>query len=113
MKIIKKEQTKVVQNSKGCVAIEYPSNDKDINGAVIKLSGREPDKGRAVNLECKELAYVMKGSGRVVIEDNEIELNEGDLAIIEPGEKFYWEGEMEMFMPCAPAWHPEQYKKVE
>jgi len=112
MKIIKKEETKEVRNSKGCVAIEYPSDDKDINGAVIKLSGREPDEGRVVNLECKELAYVIKGSGKVSIEGNEIELNEGDLVVIEPGERFYWEGEMEMFMPCAPAWHPGQYKKI-
>lgn len=112
MKIIRKEQTNKVQNSKGCIAIEYPSDDKDINGAVIKLSGREPDEGRAVNLECKELACIISGSGRVVIEGEEILLKAGDLVLIDPGEKFFWEGSMEMFMPCVPAWHPDQYKKV-
>ena len=112
MKILRKEQTKQIQNSEGCIAVEYPLGDKDINGALIKLNGREPDKGRVVNLECKELAYIIKGYGRVVIEDNIIELKEGDLVLIEPGEKFYWEGNMEIFMPCSPAWHSGQYKNV-
>lgn len=113
MKIIRKNQAKVFKNSEACTAIEYPMGDKDINGAVIELNGRYPEKNRVVNLKCKELAYIIKGSGRVVIEGKEIKLNEGSLVLIEPGEKFFWEGNMTMFMPCAPAWYPEQYKEVE
>jgi mannose-6-phosphate isomerase-like protein (cupin superfamily) len=113
MKIVRKNQTQSVRNSAGCVAIEYPLGDKDINGAVIELSGREPDKGRVVNLQCKELVYVINGSGKVVVEGEEINLEAGDLFLIEPGEKFFWEGNMTMFMPCAPAWYVGQYKKVE
>jgi len=33
--------------------------------------------------------------------------------LIEPGEKYYWEGKMTMFMPCVPAWYAEQHKEVE
>lgn len=109
MKIVRKNQT----NSAGCVAIEYPLGDKDINGSVIELSGREPDQGRIVNLLCKELAYIITGSGKITINDKEINLEAGDLILIEPGEKFFWEGKMTMFMPCAPAWYTDQYKKVE
>ena len=113
MKIIRKDQTKRIRNSSGCVAIEYPLGDKDINGAIIELTGREPDKGRVVNLQCKELAYIINGSGKVVINNQEIFLEAGDLILIETGEKFFWEGNMTMFMPCAPAWHHDQYKNVE
>jgi len=113
MKIVHKEQAERVSNSKNCVAVEYPLGDIDINGAIIELTGREPDEGRAMNTECKESAYVINGSGRVVIDGKIIDLKEGDLILIEPGEKFFWEGNMTMFMPCAPAWHPGQYKKVE
>ena len=113
MKVIHKHQTKRFKNSESCVAIEYPLDDKDINGAVVELSGRYPDKGRAVNLKCKELAYVIKGSGRVVIEDKEIEIQERDLVLIEPGERYFWQGNLIMFMPCTPAWYPEQHKEVE
>lgn len=113
MKFISKNQTKIFKNSDACTAIEYPVDDKDINGAVIELNGRYPAKGRTVNLECKEMAYVIKGSGKLVVEGKETKLNEGDLVLIEMGEKFFWEGNMQMFMPCAPAWYPEQYKEVE
>lgn len=54
----------------------------------------------------------MKGNGRVVVEEKEVRLHQGDLVLIEPGEKYFWEGKMELFMPCTPAWHPEQHKEV-
>jgi len=113
MKIIHKNQTEKFKNSENCTAIEYPMGDKDINGAIVELTGRYPDKGRIVNLECKELAYVIKGTGKVVIEDKNIDLQEGDLVLIESGEKFFWDGNLTMFVPCAPAWYHGQYKEVE
>ncbi len=49
MKIVKKDQRKEFKNSDCCLAYEYPMDDRNINGAVIKLSGRYPDKGWAAN----------------------------------------------------------------
>lgn len=112
MKIARKNQTKVFKNSAICIAIEYPMGDKDINGAVIKLKGRYPEKGRVVNLECKEMAYVIEGFGKVEVEGKIIELNEGDLILVDPGEKFFWEGDLTMFISCTPAWHPRQHKWI-
>lgn len=113
MKIIHKNQTKIFKNSEACTAIDYWTGDKDINGAVIEINGRYPDKGRAMNTKCKEMAYVVKGSGRAVVEGKEIKFKEGDLILIEAGEKFFWEGKMTIFMSCIPAWHAGQYKEVE
>jgi len=113
MKLIHKNQTKTFKNSENCTAIEYPLGDKDINGAVVELTGRYPNKGRVVNLKCKELAYVIKGSGKIVIEGKEINLKEGDLILIEPNEKYFWEGKLRIFTSCLPAWYPEQHKEVE
>ena len=110
MKFVRKEEAKKRKNSDVCTAIEYPLKDKDINGAVIELSGRYPDKGRAVNLKCKELAYIIEGSGFAEVENKEIRLKKGDLVLIEPGEKFFWKGNLKIFMPCAPAWYPSQHK---
>ena len=87
--------------------------DKNINGAIIKLNGRYPDKGRMVNLECKELVYIIKGSGKITVENSETELKEGDLILIKPKEKYFWEGKFDMFVSCTPAWRPEQHKSVE
>lgn len=113
MRIIRKTQTEIFKNGNSCTAIEYPLGDKDINGAIIELTGRYPEEGRAVNMECKEMAYIIKGSGKVVVEGEETRIQEGDLVLIEPGEKFFWDGNMTIFMPCTPSWTPEQYKKVE
>lgn len=113
MEIIHKNQTKEFKNSDVCNVTEYLLTDKDINGAIIEISGRYPNKGRVINLKCKELAYIIEGSGIVVVEGEEIKLSNGDLILIKAGEKFFWKGNLKMFVPCAPAWHAEQYKEVE
>lgn len=74
MEIIVKNKAREFRNGKQCIAIKYTLKDKDINGSVIKLTGRYPDNGRVVNLKCKELAYVISGFGRVVIEDKEVDI---------------------------------------
>ena len=113
MKIIHRHQTKKFQNSDSCTAIEYPLGDKDINGAVIELNGRYPENGRVVNSKCKELAFIIEGQGKLVIEGQEAELGQGDLVLIEPGEKYFWQGNLKMFIPCTPAWYPEQHLEME
>lgn len=72
MKVIKSTQTNFFKNSELRTAIEYPLNDKDINAVVIQLKGRYPNTGRTVNLECKELVYVINGSGKIVCEGKEV-----------------------------------------
>lgn len=85
---------------------------KTLNGVIIKLNGRYPDKGTVVNMVCKEMGYVIKGSGKVVVENKKTKIEEGDLVLIEPKEKYYWEGNLELFVPCTPAWYPEQHKEI-
>jgi len=89
MKTIKLEQTIENKNSDVCTAIEYSLHDKDINVAVIKLNGRYPESGRAVNIACKEVAYIIDGFGKLAVEVQIIELKKGDLVLINAGEKFY------------------------
>ena len=113
MKIVKYTQTKKFKNSDVCIAIEYPLNDKDINIAVIKLKGRYPDKGCAVNKKCKEIAYINKGKGQVTINGLTKRLSKGDVVFIDKGEKYFWNGNMEMIMPCTPAWNPKQHANVD
>lgn len=113
MQIIHKNQTEKHKNGESCVAIEYPSINNDINGAAVELTGRYPNKQRVVNIECKELSYVIEGSGKVVIEGKETNLNKGDLILIEPGEKYFWDGNLTLFVSCAPAWSLEQHKEVD
>jgi mannose-6-phosphate isomerase-like protein (cupin superfamily) len=112
MKEAKLERAKEFKNSDSCIALEYPLGDEDINAAVIKLNGRYPETGRAVNTNCKEMGYIVEGTGKLGVEDKTVELKKGDVVLIEAGEKYYWEGNLIMFMPCTPAWTPEQHKLV-
>lgn len=113
MKIVKKGEAKLFKGSETCDVFEYQMGYKDIDGVVVKLSGRYPGKGAAVNEICRELGYVIEGHGLLSIDGKELLLNEGDVVCIDPGEKFYWEGIMTLFLPCAPAWYPDQHKFVE
>ena len=113
MKVIHKNQTKEFKNSDTCVAIEYPLGDKEINGSIIEINGRYPIKERVVNTKCKELAYIIEGSGKVIVEGKEISLNQGDLILIGSEEKYFWQGNLKMFVSCVPAWYPEQHKETE
>lgn len=110
MKIIRKSEARAFRANEACVVIEYPMGYKDINGAVGILSGRYPAKGYATNSKCKELVYVIKGSGKLVINNEAVDLREGDLVCVEPGEKYYFDAHMTIFMPCVPAWNENQYK---
>jgi len=113
MKIVYKNQAERFENGKNCIAFEYNTENKDINDALIEVSGRYPEKGSVVNLECKELVYVVKGSGKVIVNEKEISLNEGDIILIESNEKFFWDGQFTLLISCSPAWNHEQYKSLD
>lgn len=107
-----KDQITIHNNSDKCSVQEFPLADSAINFAIINITGRYPEVDRATNLKCKEMAYVQKGSGKVVVEGKEYTLNTGDLILIDAGEKFYWEGNLELHIACTPAFTPDQHQHV-
>jgi mannose-6-phosphate isomerase-like protein (cupin superfamily) len=113
VKIVRLSETKINKVSSTCTAIEYPDGDKNIWGAVIQLKGRYPTRGWTVNHKCTELVYVIKGSGILNVNGIETAFNKGDQIAIGAGEKFYWIGEGNLFMPCAPAWYPAQHETID
>lgn len=66
MQVVRKNQTKAFKNSAACMAFEYPTKGKDINGAVIELTGRYPDAGMVMNEQCSE-SYHCFGFGSYCI----------------------------------------------
>ena len=112
MKLVKKEKSLTVQVTDSCRATEYPGGDRDLWAAVIEIKGRYPDEGSTINEVCKELVFVSRGQGRITVGEETFNIGEGDMILIEPGELFFWEGEMTLVMPCAPAWYPEQHKTI-
>ncbi|MDP1573651.1 MAG: AraC family ligand binding domain-containing protein [Coxiellaceae bacterium] len=101
------------KNSDNCIVSEFPINDHDINFAIIKVSSRYPDSGFATNTISKEIVYVQEGLGKVIVNDVEYHLKTGDVILISPNEKFYWDGNMTLHISCTPAFTPEQHIHLE
>lgn len=112
MKVIKRQQASEYTNG-NCSGFEFDLGTKELDGAVVHVTTRFPAKGRVVNEGCREIAYVVDGSGQIVIENNTYEISQDDLIVIDTGEKFYWNGNFKLFVYCTPAWFPEQHKQVE
>ena len=113
MKILTKSEKVNFSNSNTCSGFEFQFGDSNLNIAVVTVNGRYPAEGHLVNEVCREIAYVLSGSGKVGVDDELHVLNPGYAVHIEPGEGFFWEGdELEMLMTCSPAFYPEQHKEV-
>ena len=114
MELIKKEKAKSYSGD-GYAGMDYPSSDKDINFAVIKINGRSPKVGYQVNTNCKELLYIMNGNGILYMKENtcKFEFKQGDVILIDKNECYAFDGNFEAAVPCTPAWTVEQHKYVD
>ena len=92
--------------------LEYPLHDKDINCATAIITGRYPDTGYCVNEDCKELIYVINGTGTLNKKGESISFKKGDVILIDKGEIYYWDAHCEIVMPCTPAWYEKQHKMI-
>ncbi len=98
----------------GYSGMDYPMQDKDINFAVIKISSRSPKTGYQMNTSCKELLYILNGSGTLYLKDKEkTSFKEGDVILLDKKECYAFEGNFEAAVPCTPAWTSEQHQYVD
>lgn len=112
MKLIKQSEAPVKHNNTACTVTEYPCNDKNIDIAYVKLTGRYPETGWALNEQCKEVCYIKAGTGTITIANTTISLTAGDVIIVDMNEKYFWDGTMEMVIASTPAWYAEQHRII-
>ena len=93
---------------------EYNIEDDDINYCIVDINGRFPTGNKyALNKECKEMAHILSGSGILVVDNVKYELEKDDVVLIDKLEKYYWEGNIKLGLPCTPAWTPQQHIELE
>lgn len=113
MKVCKKEESVLYKNSEVCHNMEYPLGDSDINVSVATVNGKYPVSGYCINLEVKELLYIMEGTGTLIKKDETIEFKAGDVISAEKGEAYRWNANCKVLISCAPACYPEQHKLID
>lgn len=113
MKHVLKSQAVERKNSDACSILQHGIDDAHLNLAIVTLAGRYPDAKCVVNERCKELVYVQLGSGEVSVNGKVYALNAGDMVLIEAGEKYYWQGTMQLLVSCSPAWSADQHHVVD
>lgn len=99
------------KNSDICFGKEFqPQGTDKIDIAKISIRGRFPEKGWGYLLESHEMAVITKGNGYIETKDGEKEeLVAGDVVYIEPMKRFCWSGNMDMIVPCGPAFNPSKH----
>jgi len=112
MKYISKNAAQKFENGKTCVGFEY-GGSPELSGATAIINGRYPEAGWAMNEMSQEMVYVISGTGSLTTKQQTIGLRQGDVALLEINEPYYFEGvELQVFLPTTPAWTPEQHKIV-
>jgi len=112
--LIKKDQSIEKKIASDSFVWEYQFNNKNLGVIKAKINGRYPDSGRTINKVCQEVYCVVSGSGKIYVENDEFELNQGDCFLIESGKKYYVVGkDLVMFCPTQPDWYPEQHEFIE
>lgn len=115
MKFIKKQDSEKVVNSNTSCLLEYSKkiNDKDLDFCINTINGRYPEKGYCSNLKCKEICYILEGTGTIDKKDEKIEFKQGDVILIEKEDVYFWEGNCKIIMVCSPAWYKEQCRLLD
>lgn len=109
MQIVTKLTAEKFKNSTTCFGTEATFKDASMNGALITVKGRYPEDGYALNEVCKELVFVVKGGGVIHMPTETIEFSAGDTIYLENNDAFFWDGDMELYTVCTPAFYPEQH----
>ena len=111
MKIITSSQTNKIEASPTTTIWEFVMEEKAISGAITQIDGRYPEQGFAVNEICKEIAFVVSGSGQIVTQGQAQPINVVDFIFVDKGESFAWEadGSLTLFMATTPKFDPKQH----
>lgn len=108
MKYISQSQRTTVRTSDATTAVEYDTGSTTINAAVINIAGRYPANGWASNSASTSLIYIIAGHGSAIVDSQEVLLYKDDQLLIDVGEKYVFEGHLQILYAATPAWTREQ-----
>ena len=100
------------KNSELCYGLEYKPGTGKIDIAKIMIRGDFPGNDKWGYLEdADEMAVGTRGKGYIETQkEGKVVLQEGDVVHIPALERFRWGGDMDMIVPCGPAFDPAKHK---
>ncbi len=90
----------------------YNTKEECSNAAVVY---QETEIGHSEEFYHEKSAfiyYILEGSGKWIIEDEEYEVEARDVVIVPAGKRFYFKGNLKQICITAPAWTEEYEKHV-
>lgn len=105
IKIIYNE-TKSVEVEKGYVVDNYLSKEDKMGYSIVRthLNGKHP---LMKNINSNRTYYLMNGNATFCVENEEIELNEGEMLVIPKNTKYSFEGNFDAILVDCPAFNPD------
>lgn len=88
--------------------------NKDVGVSYQTLKMRSPRAGQHLNKETNEIYFILEGTAKFVIGDDEYDVSEKDVVAVEAGIAHYIETEDLTYLTITqPDWNVEQYEHVE
>jgi hypothetical protein len=110
MKLWRDEDGEEFSNSDVCFGKSFSASIGAVDVAKISIRGNYPATGWSYNEEAHEMAVITRGSGWIEVKNGERHtLNAGDVVHVAPMERFRWGGNMDMIVPCGPAFKPGKH----
>lgn len=109
MHLVTSQKVNLISPAPRVLIKEYLMPESAISGAIAEISGRYPRTGFAVNKTCKELVYIISGSGNIVTKSQAQKFAAGVSIFIDKNEAFYWQGNFTMYMVTTPTFNSKQH----
>jgi mannose-6-phosphate isomerase-like protein (cupin superfamily) len=110
-KVSAKDTSLLDQKTKKIFLYDLPT--KILSISKMELNGRHPE-GEKVLLEkdCSFVMYVTKGTGKYLINGEEVIVIKGDAVFVRAGSTIVAEGKFEYVTVCVPAFHEGSVEEV-
>jgi hypothetical protein len=112
--LIKRGDARVHQNSSNCTVREHDHPIPNLSYAEAKITGRYPEKGRSLNVQCDTIFIGLSGVGIIHTEIGDYTIEPHDTCFVERCLAYWIEGsDLELGVSNFPRWNPEQYRVID
>ncbi|HEX7963332.1 MAG TPA: hypothetical protein VF466_01950 [Candidatus Saccharimonadales bacterium] len=80
---------------------------------VSEINGRYPQAGFDVDDDVEQVWYVVEGSARITLGEDQTEIGTGDMLLVARGTPYIIDGTVKLVVASGPPWHAEQHRHIE